>query len=281
MQVKEINPFLRYAQRILFQPAGRWVRPLDARIFYIQSGTGQLNIGEGVYPLRAGTLALINAGELYCLERGEQLDMVILNFDYTQRNAGHTAYLRPFSTYGEFPAAFAHEPVEDCPLLNAPIVLYDADYLAQPLREIVQVCGTQESFYQERASSLLRLLLISIVRTKLLTCKNCSKVAENLIQYLQDHYAEHLTSAQIAKVFNYHNYHINRIMRSATGTTVHKYLINYRVIVSKSYLVNTDLSIKEIADRVGFESDAHFSSTFKRIAGLSPSAFRNLHRGIL
>lgn len=54
-------------------------------------------------------------------------------------------------------------------------------------------------------------------------------------------------------------------MRNATGITVHKYLINYRISMSKGLLINTDLSIEQIARQVGFESAAYYSLSFKKL----------------
>ena len=81
----------------------------------------------------------------------------------------------------------------------------------------------------------------------------------------------------IAEKFNYHAYHINRIMRNATGTTVHQYLVNYRISIAKNLLSNTSLSIEDIAVRVGYKSAAYFSLSFKKLVGCSPNCYRSAH----
>ncbi|UPU38767.1 helix-turn-helix domain-containing protein [Erysipelothrix sp. Poltava] len=46
----------------------------------------------------------------------------------------------------------------------------------------------------------------------------------------------------------------------------------------KSLLINTDLSITQISDIVGFRSPSYFSQFFKNMECMSPSSFRNKHK---
>lgn len=152
------------------------------------------------------------------------------------------------------------------------------NFIEGELKTILDVYESQEVYYREKASSLFKTVLITIAKTKVVSQQPWPTYRAQLIPLLQEHYNENLTSEMIAEQFNYHAYHINRLMRNATGTTVHKYLINYRITAAKNLLTCTELSVQEIAFKVGFESTAYFSNSFKKMIGCSPNEFRRLQR---
>ena len=60
-----------------------------------------------------------------------------------------------------------------------------------------------------------------------------------------------------------------------TGQSLHQYVLSCRVSKALDMLQTTNLSITEVAERVGFSSIKHFSQTFKSIYGYSPIHFRD------
>lgn len=279
MLLCNMNPFIRFAQQIVYNPGGRFVCPGDSRIFYVLSGSGELTVQGTTAPMQEGTFVLINAGCPYRIASKMLLEMIVLNFDYDFQRADIQEYIAvcPLRE-GTGPAYTSREGIDDCCVLNSPVILSDMKIVEPGLRQILNVCTVQKIYFREQASSLLKQLLISVARATALPSTRASRTASQLIRYLQDHYAEEITSELLATQFNYHAYHINRIMRNATGSTVHKYLINYRISVSKTMLINTELSIERIALQVGFENAAYFSNTFRKLVGCSPSAFRRMRR---
>lgn len=62
--------------------------------------------------------------------------------------------------------------------------------------------------------------------------------------------------------------------RQLVGQTMFEYLSGLRMQHARDMLRNTDLAIPEIANRVGYESDPAFTKAFKRLSGITPTAFR-------
>ena len=62
--------------------------------------------------------------------------------------------------------------------------------------------------------------------------------------------------------------------KDVTGDSVHKFLINYRMMRAKQLLANSDMSIKEIANQVGFNDNMYFSRAFKKHFGINPTDFK-------
>ncbi len=64
------------------------------------------------------------------------------------------------------------------------------------------------------------------------------------------------------------------LFKEAFGIPPYRYYLTQRMELAQSMLLDTNLSIQEIADRLGFEDYHHFSTFFKKECGLSPSRFR-------
>ena len=65
-----------------------------------------------------------------------------------------------------------------------------------------------------------------------------------------------------------------RIFKTAFGQTPYEYLCKRRVNAAKLYLLNSDLSIQEIAFRLQYTDEHYFAATFKRYTDTSPSQYR-------
>lgn len=69
---------------------------------------------------------------------------------------------------------------------------------------------------------------------------------------------------------------LSRLFSEVTGTTLEKYLIAQKIEYAKELLIYDELSLAEIADRLGYSSGAYLSAQFKSVTGMPPSHFRRL-----
>lgn len=75
----------------------------------------------------------------------------------------------------------------------------------------------------------------------------------------------------------HHDYsYLSNLFSSTEGKTIENYFINLKVEKIKELLVYNELSISEIAFRLGYSSSAHLSGQFKQITGLTPSHFKSI-----
>ena len=103
--------------------------------------------------------------------------------------------------------------------------------------------------------------------------KRAHKISE-IISYVSLHYAEHITTAQLAEHFFLSEYYFCRFFKESTGLTLTDYINKYRVATAASLLKSTDLSVTEIALRVGFADSNYFTKIFKKHKGKSPREFK-------
>jgi AraC family transcriptional regulator len=69
-------------------------------------------------------------------------------------------------------------------------------------------------------------------------------------------------------------YYFSRQFTAYVGVPPYRYLIGLRIARAVELLRDTELSVTQICSRVGFNSLSHFTTTFRRHTGLSPSAYR-------
>ena len=95
--------------------------------------------------------------------------------------------------------------------------------------------------------------------------------AEN---YLALHSAEKFSLQEIANALYINGSYLLRVYKAHTGHTLLWYHSHLRCEKAKGLLTESDLSISEIGEKVGFVSSAHFSHVFKKMTGVTPSAYR-------
>lgn len=93
-------------------------------------------------------------------------------------------------------------------------------------------------------------------------------------QYVADHFDRCISLAELANVAGLSRMHFAAQFRAATGYRPREYLLNHRVEHAKTLLTTTERPLAEIALAVGFSTQAHFSTVFKRISGQSPARWR-------
>jgi AraC-like DNA-binding protein len=102
-------------------------------------------------------------------------------------------------------------------------------------------------------------------------------VAEAM-EYLYRHGAEKTELADVAEHLAVSERQLNRIFKTATGTTVIHYFNKHRILQARYYLISTNLGLKEIAERLSYYDQYHFSRSFKKATGFTPSQFRKIRR---
>ena len=98
-----------------------------------------------------------------------------------------------------------------------------------------------------------------------------------MLQWLDEHYAEKVTQEQAADVAGFSRFYFSRLFRQVTGSTFPDYLSQRRVTAAQK-LLSTDCPITDIAFQTGFSNVSSFNRCFKKYAGCSPSEYRLRYR---
>ena len=72
--------------------------------------------------------------------------------------------------------------------------------------------------------------------------------------------------------------YLTTLIKRISGKSVSEWIDSYVILEAKTLLKYSNMSVQEIAFKVGFESTAYFSNSFKKMIGCSPNEFRRLQR---
>lgn len=97
------------------------------------------------------------------------------------------------------------------------------------------------------------------------------------VAYLSDHYVESPTLGDVADAVKTSPFHFHRLFVKHVGLSPKHYLLRMQLMIAKWLLRATRQSIGDIAAATGFASHGHFTATFHRIVGVSPSTYREQH----
>jgi AraC-like DNA-binding protein/ligand-binding sensor protein len=150
----------------------------------------------------------------------------------------------------------------------------------------------EELYFQSRVitrkqyASILRLLTIFAQHLSALSNELMVKEATaeappvtKARQFIAQHQSEELSLAQVAQAVNMSAFYFCKMFKRATGMTFTDYLARVRVEKVKNLLLNPHKRVSEAAYEAGFQSLSQFNRVFRRIAGESPSAYRDRLHG--
>lgn len=101
-----------------------------------------------------------------------------------------------------------------------------------------------------------------------------NRISDRAKDYIAEHLDERLLNEQIAHHLFLNTDYLNRTFKKETGITLSEYISNQRIEKAKELLLNSTLSVSEIAFEVGFQSFSYFSKIFKKKVLKEPSKYR-------
>ena len=93
-------------------------------------------------------------------------------------------------------------------------------------------------------------------------------------KFIEQNYSEKLSNEDIAKHCNISETHLYRIFKNSYSCTPNDYLLDVRLSAARQLICSTNLTINEIAQSCGFNSQSYFSDCFKRKNAITPTALR-------
>lgn len=102
--------------------------------------------------------------------------------------------------------------------------------------------------------------------------------AEVAHDYLVKNYMNSISIQELADFIGISRSHLFRLFQEKYDHSPKQFLQNYRMLVAGNLLQGSDLSVSEIAERVGYEDAFQFSKLFSKFHNLSPTDFRQHYR---
>ena len=232
-------------------------------LFYIVGGKGQFLIEDQLYPVNASNLVVINPNVTHTEVslNAQPLEYIVLGVEgialATRENAnGHFSILDHF------------ESVE----------------ISGCLRNILREMEQKNTGYEDVCQAYMEILIIRLMRnTDLAVSAEPQAISANrqcaaVRRYIDLHFKEALTLEALAEEAHMNKYYLSHAFKREYGVSPIHYMIGRRIEESKYLLAETDLSMSQIAQLLGFSSLSYFSQVFRRTQSLSPMEYRQSTR---
>ncbi len=217
----------------------------------------------------------------YTLKNGEKLYAESGNLVYVPKGAEYSVKFTPIdggSTVGV--NLFFYKDGEEIALSND-VLIFDTDF-PKDSRRFEKLCEQSSAAIASpgKQKALMYDILTDIgqaERTKALS-ENRFSVIEKGISYLENDISGKLTISEIAAMCNVSEIYFRRLFKEYSKLAPGEFRIKSRIRKAKDFLKYDDITISEIAERIGFSDTAYFAKIFKSRTGISPTEYRKKHK---
>ena len=217
-------------------------------LFYIVGGKGQFLIEDQLYPVNANNLVIINPNVTHTEVslNAQPLEYIVLGIDGLELVTGETSCLR----------------------------------------NILREMELKNTGYEDICQAYMEILIIRLMRSIDLAVptdpqlgignRQCAAVK----RYIDLHFKEALTLELLSEEAHMNKYYLSHAFKREYGISPINYMTSRRIEESKYLLAETDLSMSQIAQLLGFSSLSYFSQVFRRTQQISPMEYRQSTRGL-
>ena len=229
------------------------VHPDEFELLYVTNGHGRVMIGARLFPLTPGTLYMIN---------GEDVHSVTPNTG--------TEYVRTILNLPKEPELL---PM----LLQKGAVRLDSLAAERVEREFEAVYNAKEHKNLLFAGALLALFSACTASASQVS-PDFGGIISSVLSYIDQNITAKITLDDIEKHTFVSKYHVCHKFKRTVGMTPGEYILKRRLSLAKKLLSGSDSALSEIAMSTGFGSFSYFSSSFKRLEGITPTEYRRRYR---
>ncbi len=227
---------------------------------YTLKGEGEIVIDNQVRRLKPGDAFFVNipSNHTYYLPKDSQ------EWEFIH-----------ITLYGEEVWRSYHEIVKDYGNI---LRLDDAAYPNQLIFKLFDKAAHEEIKDAFESSSFAYTFIMELKRYLLHSTQSNKTIPEsisNAVRYMQHHYSNPIILDDIVEASGLSKYHFSRLFQSIMQTSPMNFLTKIRLNKAIELMKDQELTIEEIALRVGYSNGNYFTKVFRSIIGVSPGKYRN------
>lgn len=247
-----------------------------------KKGSGVYKLDDNTFPFGDKSIYFTNPGHIksYELYSSKEAQIIMLTEKFLQEN------VHP-EIYSEFPFLLAE--------IVPPNEQTETEFKElEMLFKQMEFEFKNDSKYKNKVIGNMILVLLMKIKERfwanynpLVEGEHSSRIVKSFKKILESEFKKILGDKQgqvklqaqyFAEQLNLHPNYLNSVLKSKTGRTLSDWISQRTLSVSKSLLVDSSLSLKEISYLLGYSEPTHFSRFFKKNTKLSPRAFRTANK---
>ena len=239
-------------------------RHLDRHVLYfVFDGEGSLFLQKRSIPISKGDLTVIPSGTYYATTTNNKQTCRLYYISFTCTN------LAPLLQHAGLTK-------------QNPLIHIATDYIERMMKRIFKLMSVNSYSSIMKANILFCEIfykLFTLVPENNVSQKKAPpSYVQQAEEFIKKHYATDISVNDVSQALHISRTYLSAIFKKDKGTTLQNYLTTHRVVKSYNLLINTELSITEIAIRVGFNNSVSYYRQFKSITGISPKQYRLIYR---
>ena len=264
-----VTGFANIQPNIVYPPRGHpsgyfftWDRGriLDEyQINYITEGSGIMETHDGIFAINPGSIIIIKPGVWHRYRPAKAMG-------WREHYIGFQGeFANNIFGKGFFSQA------------NPVIHVGFQDKILELFYRVADIVKDEKSGYQQVASGVIIQILgsiISSVKNKDFAGKDIERKIRKARIYFRNNLDKNIDVEELASELNIGYSYFRRMFKKFTGISPVQYHLMLRLQRAKDLLVSTDLSVKEIAMELCFQSIFYFTRIFKKKMGIPPTEFR-------
>ncbi|MCJ8210550.1 AraC family transcriptional regulator [Mucilaginibacter sp. RS28] len=239
-------------------------------LIFCQRGTVRRTVGNIAFTAEANTLHMTAPDAVNQIgSGGEQIEVFVIFFkkDFLLNSNIHDEFLEGF--LNDFPA---QPPITTITPANVKAVTH-------LLQRINEEFKNRSPFHDQ----LLRLMFMEVVylatrsyfqQNQQQQLNRASALASRFYQLVDEHFLSVRNVQEYADKLYVSSKYLIKVIKQETGLTPLQYIHNRVLKEAEALLTHSDMSIKEITDKLNFDSSSHFSRFIKHATGYNPSDFQ-------
>ena len=238
-------------------------------IYYSISGGKQFLIDNRFYTIEPGDIFIINQYESHKITQVDKMvhERIVLSIhpEYTKRLS--TAETDLDACFSARPTNFSHK---------ISLTKEQQNRFLYYINKITKAEGFGHDIIEQTAFMELMVMLHAAFRTSHANEPAGTYIynqqVDDILAYININIASPITIEQLSKEFYLSESYICRIFKSATGTTINKYINARRISIAKS-LLSSGVGVTEAYEKSGFTDYSNFFKAFTKAVGISPKKY--------
>lgn len=128
--------------------------------------------------------------------------------------------------------------------------------------------------HEDKITPLLSCLLLTLQSH--IKTKNLHPLVANIVRYLHENMAQKITLSDIGRYTFFSPVYCDTLFKQEMGRSIIDYLLEQRIEEAKKLLLEGAVSLRKIAESVGFPDYNYFARTFKKRTGYTPVQYQNI-----
>ncbi len=236
-------------------------------------GSGQHHIDFKQFEVKPGSMYFMIPGQVHSWSFDNEPDGYIINFStaYFNQFLSNNAYFQQFSIF----SGIAEQQV-----INLPEVTAAA--LSSCFEQILEEGQSKGVFAEDLVRTLLLQIFIKAERVNghIIDGPSASynqTIFRNFQKLITEHYSSLKLPKDYAQLLYITPNHLNALCKDIIGLSAGELIRAQVLLEAKRLLINLDLGIAEIADKLNFNDHSYFIKFFKKHEGITPEKFRKLN----